>query len=64
MLPHLLQKITTEFHFYNDFLSHFVAELKERFISSLLNGVGYCICCLVNAVRAKMTMVRYLRIYW
>jgi len=36
--------------FYNDFLSHVVAELKERFISSPLNGVGLlhllpCECC-------------------
>jgi len=50
MLPHLLQKITTEFHFTIDFLSHVVAELKERFISSPLNGVGLlhllpCECC-------------------
>jgi len=36
--------------FYNDFLSHVVAELKERFISNPLNGVGLlhllpCECC-------------------
>ena len=50
MLPHLLQKITTEFHFTMTFFLMWLPELKERFISSPLNGVGLlhlllCECC-------------------